>query len=109
MKIEKELVKISKDLVKLSRRIRKLSSSITKEIRIVQKAGMLKKAALRRGKKSGKQTVLDMIQEYQTGIDARTLKKNTGFNDKKIRNILFKALKDGKIERVRRGVYKSSK
>ena len=50
-----------------------------------------------------------MIKKSKTGIDAGTLIKKTGFDDKKIRNILFKALKEGKIERVGRGVYKSSK
>ena len=70
---------------------------------------MPKPVVLRKGKKSGIQTVLDMIQKSKTGIDAGTLIKKTGFDDKKIRNILFKALTTGKIERVGRGVYKISK
>ena len=109
MKIQKELAQISKDLAKLSKRVKKLTSSIPKTKVRAQKAGMPKSVAPKKGKKSGTQTVLDMIKKSQKGIDAGTLIKKTGFEDKKIRNILFKALTDGKIERVGRGVYKSSK
>ncbi len=109
MKIQKELVKISKDLEKLSRLIQKLTASIPKTKGRGQKASMPKPVAPQKGKKSGTQTVLDMIKKSKTGIAAGSLIKKTGFEDKQIRNILFKAWKDGKIERVGRGVYKSSK
>ena len=109
MKIKKELVKISKDLEKMSRRIQKLTSSLAKGKNRAPKTTLPKSAAPNKGKKSGTQIVLGMIKKSQKGIDAGTLIKKTGFEDKKIRNILFKALTDGKIERVGRGVYKSSK
>ena len=108
MKIQKELVKISKGLEKMSRQIQKLTSSITKQKSRAPKTSLPKPIAPNKGKKSGTQTVLDMIRKSRKGIDAGTLIKKTGFEDKKIRNILFKALTDGKIERVGRGVYKSS-
>jgi hypothetical protein len=109
MKIQKELTKISKDLEKMSRRIQKLTSSIPKGKGRATKAGMPKPVATRKGKKSGTQKVLSIIKRSKTGIAAGTLIKKTGYEDKKIRNILFKAWKEGKIERVGRGVYKSSK
>jgi hypothetical protein len=109
MKIQKELTKISKDLEKMSRQIQKLTSSIAKEKGTAQRASMPKPVAPNKGKKSGTQTVLDMIKKSKTGIDAGTLIKKTGFEDKKIRNIIFKAWKEEKIERVGRGVYKISK
>jgi len=109
MKIQKELVKISKDLEKFSRLIQKFTASIPKTKGRAQKASMPKPVAPQKGKKSGTQTVLDMIKRSKTGIAAGSLIKKTGFEDKQIRNILFKAWKDGKIERVGRGVYKSSK
>jgi predicted transcriptional regulator of viral defense system len=109
MKIQKELSKISKDLEKMSRRIQKLTSSIPKEKSKVKNASMLKPVGPLKGKKTGTQKVLGMIGKSKKGIDAQTLIKKTGFEDKKIRNIIFKAQKEGKIERVGRGVYKSSK
>ena len=109
MKIQKELTKISKDLEKMSRRIQKLTSSISKGKGREKKASMPNPVVTRKGKKSGTQTVLAMIGKSKTGIAAGTLIKKTGFEDKKIRNIIFKAQKEGKIERVGRGIYKISK
>lgn len=108
MQIQKELAKISKDLEKMSRRIKKLTASIPKGKSKAPKASMFKPVAPKKGKKSGTQAVLDMIKKSKTGIAAGSLIKKTGFEDKKIRNILFEAWKDGRIERVGRGVYKIS-
>ena len=109
MKIQQELTRISKDLEKMSRRIKKLTASIPKAKGRAKKVSMPKPVAGKKGKKSGTQTVLGMIEKSKTGIAAGSLIKKTGFEDKKIRNILFKAWKDGRIERVGRGVYKISK
>jgi predicted Rossmann fold nucleotide-binding protein DprA/Smf involved in DNA uptake len=109
MKIQKELTKISKDLEKMSRQIQKLTSSIPKGKGKAPKASLPKSVATPKGKKSGTQTVLDVIRKSKKGIGTKTLIKKTGFDGKKIHNTLFKALKEGKIERVGRGVYKSSK
>jgi predicted transcriptional regulator of viral defense system len=38
-------------------------------------------------------------------VDVRTLKQKTGFDEKQIRNIIYKAHKQGVIERVGRGIY----
>jgi predicted Rossmann fold nucleotide-binding protein DprA/Smf involved in DNA uptake len=109
MQIQKELAKISKDLVKMSKRVEKLSASMPKRKGRAQKATMPRSSAPTKVKKSGTQRVLTLINRSRDGVDARTLIKKTGFQDKKIRNIIFKAQKEGKIERVERGVYRISK
>lgn len=109
MKTQKELAKISKDLEKISRKLQKLTSSITKEKSRAPKTGIQKPVTPGKRKKSGTKTVLDIVRNSTKGINAQTLIKKTGFEDKTIRNIIFKALKGGKIERVGWGVYKSSK
>lgn len=109
MENKKELAKISKDLVKISRKLQNLTSSITKEKSRAPKAGIQKSVTPGKRKKSGTKTVLNIVRNSTKGINAQTLIKKTGFEDKTIRNIIFKALKGGKIERVGWGVYKSSK
>jgi hypothetical protein len=109
MKFQKELAKISKDFEKMSRRIKKLTASIPKAKGRAKKVSMPKPVAGKKGKKSGTQTVLGMIGKSKKGIGTGALIKKTGFDGKKIHNIIFKAQKEGKIERVGRGVYKSSK
>jgi len=109
MKTQKELAKISKDLVKISRKLQELTSSINKEKRRASKAGIPKSVTPGKRKITGTKTVLEIVRNSTKGINAQTLIKKTGFEDKTIRNIIFKALKGGKIERVGWGVYKSCK
>ena len=49
--------------------------------------------------------VVKIIKRSQKGVDVPTLAKKTGFEDKKIRNILFRASKQGKIKKAARGIY----
>jgi len=70
-----------------------------------------KKAVVREGraKKGAAVTattqVLQIIQRSKKGVDVPTLIKKTGLEDKQIRNIVFRAFKQGKIKRVGRGTY----
>jgi hypothetical protein len=49
--------------------------------------------------------VIGIIKRSPSGIDVPTLKARSGFDDKKVRNIVFRLCKEGTIKRVRRGVY----
>ena len=49
--------------------------------------------------------VVNIIKRSRNGVDVPTLIKKTGMEDKTIRNILFRAGKQGKIKRAGRGVY----
>ncbi len=49
--------------------------------------------------------VLKIIMGRKRGVDVATLRKKTGFDDKKITNILHRAFKEGKIKRIGRGIY----
>ncbi len=46
-----------------------------------------------------------LIMRSKKGIDRATLRKNTGFEDKKIRNITYRLRKQGKIKRDLKGLY----
>lgn len=50
-------------------------------------------------------TVLNIIKRYKKGVGIPILKTKSGFNDKKVRNIVQKAFKEGKIKRVGKGIY----
>jgi predicted transcriptional regulator of viral defense system len=49
--------------------------------------------------------VLKIIKRTKKGVDAPTLMKKTGLADKKVRNILMRASKQGRIKRAARGIY----
>jgi len=49
--------------------------------------------------------ILDIIKRSKKGLDVATLQQKTGFDEKKIRNVIYKAFREGIIKRVGRGVY----
>ena len=64
------------------------------------------------GKSSGKQAlntasdmVLEMIQRHKDGIGFGEIQIQTGFGEKKLRNIIFRLNKTKKIKRKSRGIY----
>lgn len=53
--------------------------------------------------------VLKIVRRSRKGVDVPMLKAKTGFDDKKVRNIVFRASKEGKIKKVGRGIYVGAK
>ena len=49
--------------------------------------------------------VLNIINGSKTGVNAAILMKKTGFNQKKVTNILHRTFKAGKIKRADKGIY----
>ena len=49
--------------------------------------------------------VLDTIKQSRQGLGFVEIQAKTGFEEKKIRNIIFRLNKTGKIKRQRRGIY----
>jgi hypothetical protein len=49
--------------------------------------------------------VLDTIKRSNQGIDFAQIQAKTGFDEKKIRNIIFRLNKTAKIKRKSRGIY----
>jgi len=52
--------------------------------------------------------VFDVIQRSRTGLGFADIQTKTGFGEKKIRNIIFRLNKTGKIKRKSRGIYVAS-
>jgi len=77
-----------------------------------KKATVKKKVAVRKAKKVIKPTkapvtdeVLKIIKRYKKGIDITKLKEKTGFAEGRLRTIVSRAHKQGKIKRIAKGVY----
>ena len=58
-----------------------------------------------RQKMTATEQVVSIIKRFPKGIDVAGMKSKTGFEDKKIRNIVFRLAKQGTIKRIGRGVY----
>ena len=108
------LVTKTESLMKAADRIEKAQAAKPKKASpkkaIKQKA--VKKVAAKKTpakKKASKLTdtdkVLNIIKRSKKGVTTQTLIKKTGFNAKKIANMVFRATKMGKIKSVSKGVY----
>jgi len=65
-----------------------------------------KKPAVKKAKaETATDQVAKIIKRSKKGVSVPTLIKKTGFDDKKVRNIINRTLKQGKIKRVGRGIY----
>jgi hypothetical protein len=67
--------------------------------------GPKKRSARGKAKRTATEKVISIIERSPKGVDVSTLKTNSGFEDKKVRNIVFRLCKEGTIKRVGRGVY----
>ncbi len=66
----------------------------------VNTKGVDKKAPL-----TALETVHNIIKRSREGTTFKEIQAKTGYGDKKIRNVIFRLNKMGRIERKRRGVY----
>jgi septal ring factor EnvC (AmiA/AmiB activator) len=78
-----------------------------KKVAAKKKTVAKKKAPARKraAKLTATDQVVNIIKRSKKGVDAPTLMKKTGLADKTVRNILFRAGKQGKIKKAGRGVY----
>ena len=113
--LKKDLQAVSKELKALEKKTEKIMKAVDKfekgQVKSKAKARPGKKASAKKpvAKKATAQTatdrVVNIIKRSKKGVDVPTLAKKTGFADKQIRNIVFKASKEGKIKRAGRGIY----
>jgi len=106
--LEKELRKISKTLNALARKVDQVSTIA------VGRPKPLARAAKRRskkaqGRKSGPELIMALIKAKKNGVDTSTLRAKTGFSGQRVRSIVWELSKKGKIKRVDRGLYKTSR
>ena len=86
---------------------RKKRAPVRKKI-VARKPKKMPARARKAKKLTATAEVLKVIKGYKKGVDIPTLKKKTGFADTKIRAIIHRATKEGKIKRLTRGVYASA-
>jgi hypothetical protein len=104
-----------RDLQSLQRQFKALEKKMDKLIAAAEKTEKpraAKKAPVKKApaaKKAAKPTatdqVLGIIKRSKKGVNVKTLMDKTGFNQKKVTNILQRTYKKGKIKRVGKGVY----
>ena len=119
--LKKDLQSLQKEIKALGKTIDNLikefdkgkKAKVTKKVTAKPvKSKTIKKAPAKKApakKKPAKLTatdkVLKIIKGSKRGVNTATLMKKTGFNQKKVTNILQRTYKQGKIKRVGKGIY----
>jgi len=117
----KDLQALNKDIKALEKKMEKLIAAVEKSETIKAakkpaakpiKAQTTKRAPAKKSparKKPAQPTatdqVLNIIKRSKKGVNAATLMTKTGFDLKKVRNILQRTYKQDKIKRVAKGIY----
>jgi hypothetical protein len=113
LNLKKDLQAVNKELITLAKKVEKLVATFDKlkKPKAAKKAKPAKAASVR---KTGEQRtkmlpaheiVFGLIQRSTKGIDTAALMEKTGYNQKKIFNVIYKLKQQGKIKSVRKGIY----
>ena len=123
MTIKKDLTAMKKDITAIGRKLEKLITAVEKSYKAASaRASKAKAVKAQPAKKTTKSPakkkpakvtatdqVLKIINRSKKGVDTAALMKKTGFNQKKVRNILQRTFKQGKIKRLEKGIYVGAK
>ena len=118
-KLKKDLEIVTKEVKALAKKTERLVKAVDKlekakasgkqktktKAKTTKKAPAKKTSAKKAAALTATDQVINIIKRAKEGIDIPTLIKKTGFEDKTIRNIVFKASKQGEIKRAGRGIY----
>ena len=123
--LKRDLQAVKKDIVALQRKMEKLLKAYEKPgkpkaakkpkrkvVKAKAKSAVTARKSTRRKKAltmTATEQVLKIVGRSRKGVDVPMLKAKTGFDDKKVRNIVFRASKEGKIKKVGRGIYVGAK
>jgi len=106
--LKKSLEKLASDLNKAAKQVENLAGKLEAKTKATKP---LKKTAGRTvSKKTVKQptaadTVLGIVKRYKKGANIAAIKQKTGYDNKKIHNLVYKLKKQGKIKSETKGVY----
>jgi predicted Rossmann fold nucleotide-binding protein DprA/Smf involved in DNA uptake len=119
--LKKDLQALNRDIKALEKKMEKLITAVEKSEKPkfakkttansikakTTKRAPAKKAPARKkpAQPTATDQVLNIIKRSKKGVNAAILMTKTGFDLKKVRNILARAYKMGKIKRVEKGIY----
>ncbi|MBW1787454.1 MAG: hypothetical protein JRK53_12650 [Deltaproteobacteria bacterium] len=116
--IKRELESIAKNLKALTKKVESIAQKLAKmEAATAKKAKAPVRAAKKPAAKAKKivrskakkviatDAVFAVIRRSRKGVNTATLKEKTGFNETKVRNVIFRLKKQGKITTKTKGVY----
>ncbi len=94
-----------KDIDRLEKRIAQLERLIRSTAAVERTRLPAASARSAKGPATAMDTVYNVVRRARNGASFQYIQTKTGFDDKKVRNIIFRLHKLDKIKRLSRGVY----
>ena len=119
-KLKKDLQTVNKELNALAKKVDRIIVAVDKlekpkatkkpkakpvKAKTVKKTPVKKAAVKNAAPVTAVDTVLAIIKRSKKGVGTAALMEKTGYNQKKISNLVYKLKKQGKIKSFRKGVY----
>lgn len=108
--LTKDLKTVARQLNTLSKKTENLAKAFEKTPTSTVPMKSTRRAGKRTAAPTGKNLtptdqVLNIMKRFKKGITVEALRGKSGFNEKQISNIVHRACKKGRMQRVGRGVY----
>ncbi len=94
-----------RDIDRLNERLDRIERLIASTGQGRSRRGAADKPVNRQNPVSAADTVLQVVQGHPDGLGLAEIQQQTGFSEKKLRNIIFRLYKLGRLERKSRGIY----
>jgi len=94
---KRDVDKMTEQLNRIEQMLKNLMSSAFLK---VQSSSKTRKTAV-----TASDTVLKAIKKSGKGVSMAEIQAQTGFDEKKLRNLIYRLNKTGRIKRIRRGIY----
>lgn len=105
-KIEKaQVAKKTKVKAKAKKAKKRVAKKKVTKRRVVKKKVAKKRVAKKAKKVTAIDTVMGLIKKSRKGVDTDTLRKKTGFERRKLRDLIYRLNKQGRIKSERKGFY----
>lgn len=103
------LKKIAKDLTKAARELEKVAAALEAQKATPTKPKKRTKKPIKKTVSSKQPTAVDavfaIVKRSKKGVNMATIKQKTGYDNKKVHNLVYKLKKQGKIISPVKGVY----
>ena len=94
-----------RDIDRLTERLDRIERLIVNAGGSKSRRGSAAKSTDKHHTETASDVVWEVIRHYRDGVGFAEIQMQTGFGEKKLRNIIFRLHKLGKIKRKQRGVY----
>jgi len=101
--VSRELKLLTKKVERIQQQVEKMDEKKAPKAKPEAKAAVKKTAAKKPATAAAR--TLAIIGRYKRGVDTARLMKQTGYDKKKVANLVFKLRKQGKVKTEKKGVY----